>query len=176
MKNKKKIIIIVSLLVIALIFFILSAPKKSDNTVCFKGSCIDIELATTQKEMTIGLMNRTSLPENRGMLFIFDEEGVYKFWMKNTLIPLDMIWLDDKGKIIYIEKNAPPCNTSTCPGFGPESSSKYVLEVNGGYTERHKINVGDKARININGLFINELFLPFFSMTKPVYGGFVSFR
>jgi uncharacterized membrane protein (UPF0127 family) len=94
-------------------------------------------------------MNRASLPENMGMLFIFDKEGIYKFWMKNTLIPLDIIWLDENGKIIYIEKNARPCYVPVCPLFGPESSSKYTLEVNGGYTERHKINVGDKARINI---------------------------
>ena len=113
------------------------------------GSCIDVELATTPEEMTIGLMNRTSLPENMGMLFIFDEGGIHKFWMKNTLIPLDMIWMDENGKIIYIEKNAQPCYVPACPAFGPGSSSKYGLEVNGGYTERHKINVGDKARINI---------------------------
>jgi uncharacterized membrane protein (UPF0127 family) len=149
MKNKKKILIIFALLLVALIFFIISPQKKSDSTVCFEGSCINAELATTPKERKIGLMNRANLPENMGMLFIFDKEGTYKFWMKNTLIPLDIIWLDETGKIIYIEKNARPCYVPACPVFGPESSSKYTLEVNGGYTERHKINVGDKARINI---------------------------
>lgn len=149
MNNKKKILIIFALLLIALIFFIISPQKKSGNTVCFEGSCIDVELATTPEEMTIGLMNRTSLPENLGMLFIFDEEGIHKFWMKNTLIPLDMIWLDENGKIIYIEKNAQPCYVLICPLFGPESSSKYALEANGGYIEKHKINVGDKARITL---------------------------
>jgi uncharacterized membrane protein (UPF0127 family) len=149
MKNKKKILIIFALLFMASIFFIISSQKKSENTVCFEGSCIDVELATTLKEMTIGLMNRTSLPENMGMLFIFDEESIYKLWMKNTFIPLDMIWLDENGKIIYIERNAQPCYLSTCPTFGPESRSKYALEVNGGYTERHKIKLGDKAKINI---------------------------
>ncbi|MCX9024484.1 MAG: DUF192 domain-containing protein [Candidatus Methanoperedens sp.] len=144
-----KILIIFAILLAALIFFMISPPKKSDDTVCFEGSCINTELATTPEERKIGLMNRESLPENMGMLFIFDKEGIYKFWMKNTLIPLDIIWLDENGKIIYIEKNARPCNVPTCPLFGPESSSKYTLEVNGGYTERHKINVGDKARINI---------------------------
>jgi uncharacterized membrane protein (UPF0127 family) len=141
MKNKKKILIF-ALLLMALIFFIISPQKKSGNTVCFEGSCIDVELATTPTEMTIGLMNRTSLPENMGMLFIFDEESTYKLWMKNTLIPLDMIWLDEKGKIIYIERNAQPCYVPTCSAFGPGSSSKYALEVNGGYTERHKIYLG----------------------------------
>ena len=150
MKNKKKILIIFALLTIALIFFIISSPQKNnDNTVCFEGSCVEVELATTPEEMTIGLMNRTSLPENMGMLFIFNEEGVHKLWMKKTLIPLDMIWLDENGKIIYFERNAQPCYVPTCSAFGPESGSKYELEVNAGYIERHKINVGDKARINI---------------------------
>jgi len=149
MKNKKKILIIFSLLLMALIFFIVSPQKRSDNIVCFESSCIYVELATTPKEMTTGLMNRTSLPENMGMLFIFDEEGIHNFWMKNTLIPLDMIWLDENGKIVYIKKNAQPCYVPICPAFGPGSSSKYGLEVNGGYTERNKINVGGKASINI---------------------------
>ncbi len=79
-----KILIIFALLLVALIFFMLSPPKKSDSTVCFEGSCINAELATTTEERKIGLMNRTSLPENMGMLFIFDKKGIYKFWMKNT--------------------------------------------------------------------------------------------
>ncbi len=149
MKNKMKILIIFGLLLMVLIFFIISSQKKSDNTVCFEDSCIDVELATTPNERIMGLMNRTNLPENMGMLFIFDEKDIYKLWMKNTLIPLDMIWLDENGKIIYIEKKVQPCYEPTCSAFFPESSSKYALEVNGGYTERHKINVGDKAKINI---------------------------
>jgi len=149
MKTKTKLLITLALLLTAFIFFILPAQKKTSNTVCFESSCIAVELATTPKQITTGLMNRTSLPENTGMLFIFNEEGVHKFWMKNTLIPLDMIWLDGNGNIIYIEKNAPPCKVPACPVFGPGSGSKYALEINGGYTERHKINVGDKARIHI---------------------------
>ena len=149
MKNKKKILIIFALLVMALIFFIISPQKKSDNTVCFEGSCIYVELATTPEEMRIGLMNHTSLPENMGMLFIFNEERSYKLWMKNTLIPLDMIWLDEKGKIIYLERNVQPCYVPVCSAFGPESSSKYALEVNGGFTEIHNIKLGDIAGIYI---------------------------
>jgi uncharacterized membrane protein (UPF0127 family) len=149
MKHKKKILIIFALLFMAFIFLLISPQKKRDNTVCFEGSCIYVELATTTEEMTIGLMNRTSLPENMGMLFIFDEEGTNKLWMKNTLIPLDMIWMDENGKIIYIERNAQPCYVPACPVFGPESGSKYALEVNGGFTEMHNIKLGDIAGIYI---------------------------
>jgi uncharacterized membrane protein (UPF0127 family) len=149
MKHTNKILILLALLFMVLIILFLSPQKKSDNTVCFEGSCIDVELATTPEEMTTGLMNRTNLPENRGMLFIFDEEGTHKFWMKNTLIPLDMIWLDENETIIYIERNAQPCYVSACSSFGPESSSKYALEVNGGFAERHTIQSGDIARITL---------------------------
>jgi hypothetical protein len=70
-----KILIIFAILFAALIFFMISPPKKSEGTVCFEGSCINAELATTPEERKTGLMNRASLPENRGMLFIFDKEG-----------------------------------------------------------------------------------------------------
>lgn len=77
MKNRT-ILIIFAFLFLALIFLIISPQKKSGNAVCFEGSCIDVELAMTHEEMTIGLMNRTGLPENMGMLFIFEKEGSKK--------------------------------------------------------------------------------------------------
>jgi uncharacterized membrane protein (UPF0127 family) len=88
MKTKKKILIIFAFLLFALIFLLISPQKKSENTVCFEDSCIDVELATTPIERTIGLMNRTSLPENMGMLFILNDERTYKLWMKNTHLSL----------------------------------------------------------------------------------------
>jgi uncharacterized membrane protein (UPF0127 family) len=60
-----------------------------------------------------------------------------------------MIWIDENGKIIYIERDTQPCYVPTCSAYGPESSSKYALEVNGGFTEMHKIKLGDEAKINI---------------------------
>lgn len=114
--------------------------------VCFDNSYIEVELAMTLEEMTTGLMNRASIPEDSGMLFIFDKEYVHKLWMKNMLIHLDMIWLDDKGTIIHIDKNVMPCD-KYCDPFGPELYSKFVLEVNGGYTDRYNINVGDNVRM-----------------------------
>ncbi len=114
--------------------------------VCFDNSCVEVELAMTQEERTTGLMNRTNLPEYGGMLFIFDKEYIHKFWMKNMFIPLDVIWLDDEGTIIHIDKNVMPCD-KYCQTFGPESNSKFALEVNGGYTDRHNINIGDNVRM-----------------------------
>jgi uncharacterized membrane protein (UPF0127 family) len=101
--------------------------------VCFENSCVEVEIPTTIEEMRTGLMNRVNLPEYSGMLFIFDKEYIRKFWMKNMFISLDVIWLNDKGTIIHIDKNVMPCD-EYCKSFGPESYSKFVLEINGGYT------------------------------------------
>jgi len=114
--------------------------------VCFDNSYVEVEIAMTQEERTVGLMNRTSLSEDSGMIFIFDKERIQKFWMKNVFIPLDVMWIDSKGIIIHIDKNVIPCS-DYCKSFGPESSAKLVLEVNGGYADRHNINVGDTVRM-----------------------------
>lgn len=114
--------------------------------VCFDNSCVEVELVTTREEMEIGLMNRANLSEDSGMLFIFDEERIHKIWMKNMFFPLDIIWLDERGIIVHIDKNVMPCN-EYCKSFGPELSVKFVLEVNGLYTDSHNINVGDSVRI-----------------------------
>lgn len=112
----------------------------------FDNSCVEVEIVTTREEMAIGLMNRANLSESRGMLFVYDEKGIHKIWMKNMLISLDVIWLDDKGIIIHIDKNVVPCD-GYCQPFGPESYSKFALEVNGGYADMYNINVGDSVRM-----------------------------
>lgn len=82
----------------------------------------------THEERRVGLMSRTSLPEEDGMLFIFDKERIHKFWMKDMIIPLDVIWIDEKGIIVHIDKNVMPCD-EYCKSFGPELSTKFVLEL-----------------------------------------------
>jgi uncharacterized protein len=92
-----------------------------------------LEEAKSQQEQAVGLMFRRSMPLDRGMLFTFSQAGPAKFWMKNTLIPLDIIFLR-KGKIENIQLNVPPCKTDPCPNYGPESnvSIDQVLELNAG--------------------------------------------
>lgn len=114
--------------------------------VCFDNSCVEVEIVATPEERRIGLMNRTNIPENMGMLFIFEKEGIRKFWMKNMIIPLDIIWLDKMERIIHIEKNVVPCD-EYCKSFGPELYAKFVLELNGGYVDRHNINIMDSVKM-----------------------------
>ena len=82
------------------------------------------------------------MPENEGMLFIFEKSGIYPFWMKNTLIPLDIIWLDENQNIVFIKKNALPCKEDPCPSINPNKTARYVLEINSGLVD--KLNLENK--------------------------------
>jgi uncharacterized membrane protein (UPF0127 family) len=101
---------------------------------------IDIEIADTADERATGLMNRTSLPSDAGMLFIFPTEQNVSFWMKDTLIPLDMVFVNDAKVIINIARNTVPLSETLIPSGGP---TRYVVEVNAGFCLLHNINVGD---------------------------------
>ncbi len=90
-------------------------------------------------------MYRQKLAADRGMLFVFSSEGVHKFWMKNTLIPLDMLWIAGDGRIIHIEHDVPPCKGDPCPSYGPDTPARYVLEVNAGYARERGVGVGDQV-------------------------------
>ena len=107
---------------------------------------VNVEIVLTTEEKEMGLMDRTFLPENSGMLFMYDIECIHNIWMKNMYIPLDIIWIDGRYTIIHIEKNLMPCY-GYCQEFGPELYSRFALELNGGYTNEHHINIGDKVRI-----------------------------
>jgi uncharacterized membrane protein (UPF0127 family) len=95
------------------------------------GQRISLEVARTLQEQATGLMYRTSLADDRGMLFSFDPPQPVNFWMKNVKISLDMVFLRD-GEVIEIAANVPPCTTSPCPTYGPQSLIDQVIELRGG--------------------------------------------
>lgn len=122
--------------------------KESSISVSNPPNSIDhvrlyVEVADNQDERAKGLMYRESLAEDKGMLFIFEKEGRGGFWMKNTLIPLDMIFVDKEKKVVAIIKDAEPCKVVNCPSYSPESEYLYVIEVNGGWVEQNQVKVGD---------------------------------
>jgi hypothetical protein len=102
---------------------------------------IDIQIARTEFDRELGLMFRKSMNENQGMLFIFPDTKIRSFWMRNTVIPLDMIFVDSSKTILNIAKNTTPYSDVSYTSSGPTS---YVVEVNGGFTDRHKITAGEK--------------------------------
>lgn len=108
---------------------------------------INVEIADDDVERTKGLMFRERLDENDGMLFIFDDEEYQTFWMKNTLIPLDIIFIDKNLKIVDI-KSAAPCKEEPCTLYKSQKPAKYVLEMNGNFSKRKGIDVDDDVKIN----------------------------
>ncbi|HVE64941.1 MAG TPA: DUF192 domain-containing protein [Thermoanaerobaculia bacterium] len=112
------------------------------------GAIYRVEVARTAEEMAQGLMFRESLAERAGMLFLFPrDDDSHHFWMKNTLIPLDIIWLDAQGKVLYISANTPPCKADPCPNYGPDFAIASVLEIAGGMAEKEKVTVGSTIRL-----------------------------
>ena len=108
--------------------------------------CIDLEVASTPMQKRIGLMQRTPLPPLRGMWFPFDQRQPLRFWMLNTLAPLDMVFIRD-GRVMAIEADVPVCPALPCRGYGPSEPSDGVVELGAGEVRRLGIRVGD--RINI---------------------------
>ncbi len=103
---------------------------------------VTVELARTDEERERGLMNRRELAPEAGMLFLFSENEPRAFWMKNTLIPLDMLFIDDGGRVAGLIERAEPLTTSP---RDPGVPSRYVLEVNGGWAARHGVRPGDRV-------------------------------
>ena len=103
-----------------------------------------VEVPDDLEESMRGLMFRKHLPGNAGMLFAYYDEKPRTFWMKNTLIPLDMIFVDGSSKIIEIKENVPPCAQDECPTYPSKEPAQYVLEVNAGFVQEKGIKVGDR--------------------------------
>ena len=104
---------------------------SSLSVIAVEGKTFEVTIADTHSKRQKGLMGVDTLEEGTGMLFIFDKPGIHKFWMKNTLIPLDIIWLDKDYKVVD-KVTAPPCTKDPCPSYGPKSEAWFVLEVKGG--------------------------------------------
>lgn len=113
-------------------------------TMCIKEKCFKLDVAHSEAEREKGLQNIKFLPKDRGMLFVFDKSGVYPFWMKNTFIDLDIIWMDDDFKAVSLKKDAKPCSSENCPIIDPRVSASYVLEINSKVLD---ISIGDIATI-----------------------------
>ncbi len=113
---------------------------KNDGTFI---RTIDIEIADDDYQRETGLMHRSSLKESQGMLFVFEQEEQRGFFMKNTLIPLDLIYLNKEGVIVSFAENAKPEDLTTLPSQVP---AQYVLEINGGLSEEWVLEVGDSIK------------------------------
>jgi uncharacterized protein len=115
------------------------------------GAIIHAELADTPQKRAEGLMYREHLGADRGMLFTFLQAQAWTFWMKNTKIPLDIIWMNEKKQVIHIEQNVPICTRTddSCPQYRPNDEALYVLELAGGRAESLKLQRGAKLQFRV---------------------------
>ncbi len=104
---------------------------------------VRVDIAATPELTARGLMYRREMGWNDGMVFVFDSEDIRPFWMKNTLIPLDIIWLDADRRVVFIAHAVPPCKADPCPSYPPSRPAKYVVEVNAGFAKKHGVTEGD---------------------------------
>lgn len=111
--------------------------RKSNDSIV---KTIDIEIADDEYQTQTGLMYRESMLDNQGMLFVFDEESYHSFYMKNTKIALDIIYIGADKKIVSFQKNAQPMDETSLPSDAP---AKYVLEINAGLSDRWDLEIGD---------------------------------
>jgi uncharacterized protein len=151
--NKRNIILVLILAAVltAVYFLFIKKPGEpewvKEGEVTFLNgdtkqqlSKIEVEAAINPAERSQGLMFRSSMDEDKGMIFLFERMEMQSFWMKNTLIPLDILFIDDKGVINTIHRNTVPYSERSLPS---KQKSQFVIEVNGGYCYRHGIKEGD---------------------------------
>jgi len=115
-------------------------PRVQLRTKSGQSISLSVEVVRTPAQRSMGLMYRTSLPSNKGMLFIFEGDQVQAFTMKNTFIPLDMIFIDRSNRIVGLVENARPL---TAGPYKVDAASRYVLELNASFCRRHNLSVGD---------------------------------
>ena len=150
--RKKTAKFLMIFMVIFLLFFSANCAKNAGENQAWVDNGknlikINVEIADDSDEIEKGLMFREKLNEGDGMLFVFDDESYRTFWMKNTLIALDMIFIGDKNEIVDI-KNAVPCKAEPCALYKSAKPAKYVLEVNENFAIKNNINIGDKIILN----------------------------
>jgi uncharacterized protein len=160
-QKKRRMQIGISFTVIVIALVVIFMPKKIENhasastdSPVFKKQgeltftkgedkpivSIDIEIADDDAKREVGLMGRPVMEERQGMLFIFEEEWLASFWMRNTILSLDMIFINKQGKIVTIHKNTTPFSDNS---YTATAMTLFVLEVNAGFTDRYGIKEGD---------------------------------
>ena len=138
---------------LGILLIVLTLPAcsnlQSKPWVEIKGQRFTVEVADSDEERARGLMFRDSLEKDTGMLFIHDNEEPQAYWMKNTHIPLDILYFSKDKKLISAQERVPPCSAGDrCPPYASEGAALYVLELNAGSVEQFKIQKGDEMKVS----------------------------
>lgn len=122
-------------------------PSHAVTTVILHGRHVAVELATNEPDRERGLMMRTQLAADRGMLFVFPDTEQRWFWMKNTLIPLDILYFGADRKLVSMQLDVPPCNADPCATYPSDRPAHYVLELSAGAARHIGAHIGDVLKI-----------------------------
>lgn len=156
MKNLRKIIIdvLIAVAFFATIFYLydtygqrvmVALFGESMQTIYIEETAVTVSIADTLLERQQGLSGVTELDPLQGKLFVFDEEGYYGMWMKDMLMPLDIIWINNDMTVVHVEKNLEPETYPTA--FTSSEPARFVLEVNAFFADTFSVNIGDKVRM-----------------------------
>lgn len=111
------------------------------------GNEIKAEVAVSDEKRAKGLSGRKELPKESGMLFVFENPEIHPFWMKDMLIPLDLVFIDQNYNVVDLRKNLPPCSDVVCDKIIPVTNVKYAIELNAGWLDEKGVKVGDKIEV-----------------------------
>ncbi len=136
-----------ALFLLALAVFGAAGCAAGESKVELAGRVFTVDLALTREDQTRGLMFVEQLDADHGMLFIFPREAPRSFWMKNTRIPLDILYFDSDLALVSMAQNARPCVADPCPAYPSRSPAQYVLELNGGMAKTLGVQRGDRLTL-----------------------------
>ncbi|MBN2013878.1 MAG: DUF192 domain-containing protein [Candidatus Altiarchaeota archaeon] len=140
--------LLIGLVVVVAIFLLilLLNPGLRTTELCFNSPrgepdarCVLVEIADNDRSRSIGLSSKNSLTDEEGMLFVFEREGRYGFWMWRMKFPIDIVWVDKEKRVVDISENLQPCPKRPCPSYTPLNDTLYVVEVTAGFAERYNI-------------------------------------
>ncbi len=131
-------------------FTVCTACASGGPSVELGGKSFAVEIADTREKQALGLMFRDEMPADKGMLFIFPNEAPRSFWMKNTRIPLDIMYFDKDLNMVSISADTQPCRVSRCPSYPSIAPAMYVLELNAGTASELGVGPGDRLTIELD--------------------------
>jgi uncharacterized membrane protein (UPF0127 family) len=137
-----------TILCFCLVMITLTACAAAGPYVELKGHRFTIEIAADDASREHGLMDRTQMDPDHGMLFVFDDDAPRAFWMKNTKIALDMLFFDSANKLVSVQHSVPPCLHDPCPAYSSGAPARYVLELNAGQAEKLGLTSGDELIVH----------------------------
>ena len=149
---------IIATVVVLTIIFIAINSQKTYTSLVVGNQTLQVEIANTSQKRQQGLCCRDSLPADQGMLFVYDKPGDYRFWMKDTRIPLDMIWIGSNKHIVHIEHSVAP--ESYPQTFSSPEPAQYILETNAGYAKKHGLKKSDNVAFSLSTVDSLKLLLP----------------